>query len=86
MGVIIEGDPRQRERLYTMAEISEVCGVNGHTLRSRARRLGIICDKGGFTYQEALQMMKTPKRVRGQRKRPEAVEQLKRQLKKDGYL
>lgn len=86
MGQIILGDPREPERLYTMKEISESTGIHIGTLRSRARRLGIATDKGGFTYQETIDMIRPPKKRRGQRARPDMIDHLKRQLKKDGYL
>ena len=85
MGQLIKGDPRGAGRLYRMAEICEATGVKASTLRSRAKTLGIRANKGGFTYEEVLRMIQTPKRLYGGKKRPEAVEQLLRQLGKDGY-
>ena len=85
MGQIILGDPRD-ERLYTIKEISESVGIPIGTLRCRARRLGIAMDKGGFAYPEVLTMIRPPQKRRGQRARPDMIDHLKRQLKKDGYL
>lgn len=83
MGVLIKGDPRQ-ERLYTMKEISQASGIKVPTLQRRRMAMGMPASEGGYTYEQALQLIRRPL-LRKQTK-PENVARLRRQLEKDGML
>ena len=83
MGQLIKGDPRG-EKLYSMEEISRASGINKHTLRARRERLGYDATRRGYSYAQVMEMIKKPKVHNA----PDArrVEELRRQLEKDGIL
>lgn len=72
------------EEVYTLAEIAMATGINQGTLASRRKRLGIQADRGGYTLEQAKQLVKKPPRKR--KANPRTAERLRAKLKNDGYL
>lgn len=50
----------REEKLYTMKEISMASGIDTKILQFRRRRRKIPAGKGGYTLEEAKQMIKRP--------------------------
>ena len=69
---------------YTMKEISVATGFSKEMLHRRRRRLGIPCQKGGYTMEEVKAMLKRPpnRHVYSARK----AQALREMLKNDGAI
>ena len=85
MGALIEGDPRQQGRLYTMGEIAQASGIKPATLQRRRQHLGIPPAAKGYTYEQARQMITKPVRV-VRKPDPDRVSRLRAALRNDGLV
>lgn len=67
-----------------MMEISKASGIKVATLQRRRAVLGIPASGGGYTYAQALELIRKP--VLRKVTNTDNVELLRRELKKDGML
>ena len=85
MGLLIMGDPRGNEKLYSMEEISLASGIKKSTLRARRERLGYVADRRGYSYDQVLEMIRKREKPHNA---PDArrVDELRKLLKRDGMI
>lgn len=84
MGALIEGDPRGRQRLYSIKEISLATGIKPATLQRRRTVAGIPASRVGYPIDVVKQLVKRP--VKKCVTKKENVAALKAQLQRDGML
>lgn len=81
---MIEGDPRGRQRLYSIKEISLATGIKPATLQRRRTVAGIPASRVGYPIDVVKQLVKRP--VKKCVTKKENVAALKAQLQRDGML
>lgn len=81
MGVMIKGDPRG-QILFPPKAIALATGLKESAIHTRIKALGIETNRGGYTYEQVVQIVKYRTAVTPEQKA--AI--LKDQLKKDGFL
>ena len=75
----------REEVRYTMKEIEVASGIKASTLQGRRKRLGISCNKGGYTVDEVKKLVKRPPRYGHPYSRRKA-DALRAILKNDGAI